>query len=80
MRGRTNKKALFSVAAGLGLGVLSEALTRNSVDEVVYRRVAGMTPTSDHVAVFRRNEGPPLVKAFISVLRARARNKVRRPN
>jgi DNA-binding transcriptional LysR family regulator len=64
---------LFSVAAGLGLGVLSEALTRNGVEGVVYRRVAGLTRTSDHVAMFRRNEGSPVVKAFISVLRARAR-------
>jgi DNA-binding transcriptional LysR family regulator len=68
---------LFSVAAGLGLGVLSEALTRNSVEGVVYRRVAGVTRTSDHVAVFRRNEGSPLVKAFISVVRARARSQAR---
>ena len=65
---------LFSVAAGIGLGVLSESLTRTSVAGVTFRKVAGATRTSDHVAVFRRNEGSPLIKAFIAMLRAKTRN------
>ena len=65
---------LFSVAAGIGLGVLSESLTRTSVVGVTFRKVAGATRTSDHVAVFLRNEGSPLIKAFIAMLRAKTRN------
>ncbi len=65
---------LFSVAAGIGLGVLSESLTRTSVTGVTFRKIAGATRTSDHVAVFRRNESSPLIKAFIAMLRERTRN------
>jgi len=65
---------LFSVAAGIGLGVLPESLARMAVDGVVFRKVAGATRTSDQVVVFRRNEGSPLVKAFIATLRAKARD------
>jgi DNA-binding transcriptional LysR family regulator len=65
---------LFSVAAGIGLGVLSESLTRTAVAGVTFRKLAGTTRTSDHVAVFRRNEASPLIKAFIVMLREKARN------
>jgi DNA-binding transcriptional LysR family regulator len=65
---------LFSVAAGIGLGVLSESLTRTAVTGVTFRKIAGVTRTSDHVAVFRRNESSPLIKAFIALLRERTRN------
>jgi DNA-binding transcriptional LysR family regulator len=65
---------LFSVAAGIGLGVLCESLTRTSVDGVTFRKLAGATRTSDHVAVFRRNESSPLIKAFIGTLREKTRN------
>jgi len=65
---------LFSVAAGIGLGVLCESLTRTSVDGVTFRKIAGATRTSDHVAVFRRNEASPLIKAFIGMLREKTRN------
>jgi DNA-binding transcriptional LysR family regulator len=64
---------LFSVAAGLGLGVLCESLTRASVDGVTFRKIAGAPRTSDHVAVFRRNESSPLIKAFIGMLREKTR-------
>jgi hypothetical protein len=36
--------------------------------------VAGVAPTSDHVAVFRQNESAPLVKSFIALLRAKTRD------
>jgi DNA-binding transcriptional LysR family regulator len=65
---------LFSVAAGIGLGVLSESLTRTAVAGVTFRKLAGATRTSDHVAVFRRNEASPLIKAFIAMLREKTRN------
>jgi len=65
---------LFSVAAGVGLGVLSESLTRTAVEGVTFRKITGATRTSDHVAVFRRNESSPLIKAFIALLRTKARN------
>jgi DNA-binding transcriptional LysR family regulator len=65
---------LFSVAAGIGLGVLCESLTRTSVTGVTFRKIAGAIRTSDHVAVFRRTEGSPLIKAFIGMLREKTRN------
>ncbi|HLH89152.1 MAG TPA: LysR substrate-binding domain-containing protein [Xanthobacteraceae bacterium] len=69
---------LFSVAAGVGLGVLPESLARMTVDGVIFRKLAGATRTSDQAVVFRRNEASPLVKAFIATLRAKAR-ELRRP-
>jgi DNA-binding transcriptional LysR family regulator len=68
---------LFSVAAGIGLGVLPESLTHMSVDGVVFRKLAGPPKTSDQVVVFRRNEASLLVKAFIAMLRAKARDQRR---
>ena len=65
---------LFSVAAGLGLGVLSESLARTAVAGVTFRKFARTIGTSDHVAVFRRNEDSPLIKAFIAMLREKTRN------
>ena len=64
---------LFSVAAGIGLGVLPASLARMSVDGVVFRQLGGATKTSDQVVAFRRNEASPLVKAFIASLRAKTR-------
>jgi DNA-binding transcriptional LysR family regulator len=65
---------LFSVAAGIGLGVLCESLTRTSVEGVTFRKIAGASRASEHVAVFRRNETSPLIKAFIAMLREKTRN------
>lgn len=65
---------LFSVAAGIGLGVLSESLTRTAVAGVTFRKFAGPMRTSDHVAVFRRNEASPLIKSFIDMLREKTRD------
>ena len=65
---------LFSVAAGIGIGVLPESLTRMSVDGVVFRKLAGPAKTSDQVVVFRRNEASPLVRAFVASVRAKARD------
>ncbi len=65
---------LFSVAAGIGLGVLCESLTRTAVGGVTFRKIAGATRTAEHVAVFRRNESSPLIKAFVGMLREKTRN------
>jgi DNA-binding transcriptional LysR family regulator len=64
---------LFSVAAGIGLGVLSESLARTSIRGVVFRRLTGPARTCDHVVVFRKSESAPLIKAFIAMLRAKTR-------
>jgi DNA-binding transcriptional LysR family regulator len=62
---------LTAVAAGIGLGVLSEALTRISVPGVVFRKVMPVSRYSDHAVVYRKNEGAPVIKAFVAKLRAR---------
>lgn len=63
---------LTAVSAGIGLGVLSESLTRISVPGVVYRKVSPVSRYSDHAVVYRKNEGAPVIKAFVARLRARA--------
>jgi len=61
------------VAAGAGIGVLSESLKHIRLPGVVYREIDGVTRTSDHTAAYRKNENSPVVKAFINSLRARIR-------
>jgi DNA-binding transcriptional LysR family regulator len=61
------------VAAGVGLGVLSESLKRITLPGLVYRDIDGANRTSDHIVAFRKNETSPVVKAFVNSLRARAR-------
>jgi DNA-binding transcriptional LysR family regulator len=61
------------VAAGVGLGVLSESLKRITLPGVVYRDIDGATRTSDHVVAYRKSETAPVVKAFVNSLRARTR-------
>ena len=65
--------ALTSVSAGMGLSVLSSALTRISTPGVVFRRIVNATRHSDHAVVYRKNEGAPVIKSFVTLLRARAR-------
>jgi DNA-binding transcriptional LysR family regulator len=65
---------LISVAGGVGLGVVTESLARLPVPGVVYRKLLNVTRRSDHAVVFRKNEGTPVIKAFIAMLRAKARN------
>lgn len=64
---------LAAVAAGMGIGVLSASLARIAFPGLVFRRIARSSSFSDHVAVFRKNEGAPVVKAFIAMLRATIR-------
>ena len=63
---------LTAVSAGIGLGVLSEALTRITVPGVVFRKVNPVSRYSDHAVVYRKNEGAPVIKAFVAKLRAGA--------
>ena len=63
----------ISVAAGIGVGVVTESLARLPIPGVVCRKIVNVTRSSDHAAVFRKNEGAPAVKAFIALLRAKAR-------
>lgn len=69
---------LAAVAAGMGIGILSGSLSRIAFPGLVFRRIARVSGTSDHVAVFRKNEGAPVVKAFIAMLRASTRRSVAR--
>ena len=64
---------ITAVSAGIGLGVVSDSLAHIAIPGVVFRKIGGATRLSDHAAVFRKNEGGPIMKAFIAVLRARAR-------
>lgn len=61
------------VAAGIGLGVLSESLKRIALPGVAYRDIDGANRTSDHIVAYRKNESSPVVKAFVNSLRARTR-------
>jgi DNA-binding transcriptional LysR family regulator len=65
---------LTMVAAGKGLGVLSESVSRIAFPGVIFRRVVNTARLSDHAVVFRKNEGAPVIKAFIALLRAKAKN------
>jgi DNA-binding transcriptional LysR family regulator len=64
---------LTLVAAGVGISVVSEALTRIALPGVVYRKIVGVTRMADHLAAYRKNESAPVVLAFVDFLRARAR-------
>ena len=63
---------LTLVAAGIGIGVVSGSLARIAMPGLIYREIVGVTRTSDHVVVYRKNESAPVVKAFVKTLRARA--------
>jgi DNA-binding transcriptional LysR family regulator len=64
---------LLSVAAGFGLGIVPESIARSSVGGVAFRRVAGVSRTSDHMAAYRQNESAPLINAFVAMMRTKMR-------
>jgi DNA-binding transcriptional LysR family regulator len=66
---------LALVAAGAGISILSESLSRIAMPGAVFRKLAGVTRAADHVAVYRKNESEPVVKAFIDFLRTRAKTR-----
>jgi hypothetical protein len=45
-----------------------------AIPGVVFRAIARSAGASDHVAVYRKNEGAPVIKAFVASLRARAQD------
>jgi DNA-binding transcriptional LysR family regulator len=57
-------------AAGAGICVVSESLTRVAIPGLVFCEITGTTRTSDHVVVYRKNEGAPVVKGLINYLRS----------
>ncbi|HUI94776.1 MAG TPA: LysR substrate-binding domain-containing protein [Xanthobacteraceae bacterium] len=65
---------LTMVAAGKGLGVVSESVSRIAFPGVVFRPVVNAARLSDHAVVYRKNEGAPVIKAFIALLRSKAKN------
>jgi DNA-binding transcriptional LysR family regulator len=65
---------LTLVAAGVGLGIVSASLRRMAIPGVVFRVIAGSAGSSVHAAAYRKNEGAPVIKAFISFLRTRMSN------
>ncbi len=62
---------LTLVAAGVGISVVSEALTRIAMPGVVYREIVGVTRMADHLAAYRKSESAPVVLAFVEFLRAK---------
>jgi DNA-binding transcriptional LysR family regulator len=63
---------LALVAAGAGISVLSESLSRIAIPGVVFREIIGVTKMADHIVAYRKNETAPVVKSFIGFLRNRA--------
>lgn len=63
------------VAAGLGISVLSESLSRIAIPGLTFRKLVGVTRTADHAVIYRKNESAPVVTAFIEFLRAEAKRR-----
>lgn len=63
------------VAAGIGISVLSESLSRINMPGLTFRKLVGVTRTADHAMVYRKNESAPVVTAFIDFLRAEAKRR-----
>lgn len=66
---------LALVASGMGISVLSQALSRIDMPGVTFRHLVGVTRTADHAVVYRKNESAPVVTAFIDHLRAEAKRR-----
>ncbi|HEY1474916.1 MAG TPA: LysR substrate-binding domain-containing protein [Pseudolabrys sp.] len=64
---------LTLVAAGIGITAVSASLACLRIPGVVFREMVGVSRTSDHAVVFRKDESAPVVKAFINFLRTKAR-------
>jgi DNA-binding transcriptional LysR family regulator len=72
---------LTLVAAGLGITLVSEPMTRVNVPNVTFRRLKGTQPGAELVAVYRKSEDSTAVMQFIDKLRSLvqedARNRFR---
>jgi DNA-binding transcriptional LysR family regulator len=60
---------LVLVAAGLGVGIVSEPVTRVCIPNVVFRPVKGLQPGAEWVVVYRKAEDSTAVMQFIDTLR-----------
>jgi DNA-binding transcriptional LysR family regulator len=60
---------LNGVAAGVGIAVLSESLSRISIPGVVFRKIRNVEKMLGHDFVFRKNERAPVIKQFVAMLR-----------
>ncbi len=60
---------LNGVAAGLGIAVVSESLSRISVPGITFRKIRNAEKMFGHDIVFRKNERAPVVRAFLDMLR-----------
>jgi DNA-binding transcriptional LysR family regulator len=65
---------LNGVAAGIGIAILSESLSRISVPGVIFRKIRNAEKTLGHDVVYRKNERTPVVKAFLDMLRKKIAN------
>lgn len=61
------------VAAGYGLCVIAEPMTQVTIPGIAYRKIVGARRQAEIAVVFRKNEGAAVVKAFIQMLRTKAR-------
>jgi DNA-binding transcriptional LysR family regulator len=54
------------VAAELGVSIVPASMTQVRVTGIVYRRIAGQSPTTQLALAFRRGETSPVVRNFIA--------------
>jgi DNA-binding transcriptional LysR family regulator len=64
---------LTLVAAGAGLGIISEPMQSVVIPGLVYRKITGALQEAEIAVAYRKREGAPVVRSFIDALRARAR-------
>jgi DNA-binding transcriptional LysR family regulator len=63
---------LTLVAAGAGLGIISEPMQCVVIPGIVYRKIVGALQEAEIAVAYRKRESAPVVKSFIHRLRARA--------
>jgi DNA-binding transcriptional LysR family regulator len=64
---------LTLVAAGAGLGIISEPMQNVVIPGIVYRKIKGALQEAEIAVAYRRRESTPAIKSFVHQLRARAR-------
>lgn len=65
------------VAAGAGIAVVPQSCACIQIPGVAYKPLSGRTKPAEMVAAFRRNEGAPVVEAFIQQLRTHVAERAR---
>jgi DNA-binding transcriptional LysR family regulator len=64
---------LTLVAAGAGLGIISEPMRGLGIPGIVYRKISGALQEAEIAVAYRKGENAPVVKSFVQRLRTRAR-------